>query len=403
MSALEPAPPAAARHPLEVSLWICASACLLFSLVSISLVQFFLGLAIVLLIVLWALRRRRLRLPGFAWPLGAYVVWSLVASALSRDPETSFIDSRDLLLVLVVPVVLAAFVSVKSLKTGLWALWASAVVSSVYSIIHYVLHHGPGERARGFMGHYMTQAGLLMLFGSLALALALFLRGGERRLWGLGFVLGLVALAVTLTRSAWIGLTAAAVLLLLIYKPKLLVLVPAVVGLFFLIAPRPMKQRALSIFSRHGFSNEERIEYYRAGLKIIGENPFHGTGPDTVDKVFQYPRYGLSAQARRNVHLHSDVIQIAAERGLPGLAAWLAFLAWAAIGLVRMVRSAGGRLKALAAAALAVLAALFVGGLFEYNFGDSEITSLFYFLITLPFALEALEARRSPAGPEGRP
>jgi O-antigen ligase len=219
----------------------------------------------------------------------------------------------------------------------------------------------------------------------------------------LGFVLCLPALGLTLTRSSWIGLIAAACFLLLLYKPQTLVVIPMLIGLFFLLGPQNMKKRALSIFSSHGYSNSERIEYFKAGIKIIKENPWLGTGPHTVSKVFQYPEYGLSEQAKRNVHLHNNMVQLAAERGLPALAAWLAFLGWALVALMRLFRKDDPSLKAAAAAALAVVVALFVAGFFEYNFGDSEITVLLYFLLTFPFALERLGrreaghvARRSP-------
>ncbi len=381
------------RSSGDIILWASVTACLLFSLISISLVQIFLGLAIVLWVYFLIRRKRRLEVPGFMGPLLVYIAWSLLASALSRDPATSFIDSRELLLALIVPIVMAAFFSARSLAVGILALPVSALATSVYSLARYAIRRAPGERVMGFMGHYMTQAGLLMIFGAAALALVLFLRDRSRWFWGLAFALSLPALGLTLTRSAWIGLVAAVCLVVLLYKPKALVVVPIFVGLFFLFGTQAMKRRALSAFSLYGYSNQERVEYLRAGLKIIADNPLHGTGPRTVSKIFQYPEYGLSEQARKNVHLHNNLIQIAAERGLPALAAWLAFLIWALVDLSKAFRAGDRTLRAMAAASMAVIVALFIAGLFEYNFGDSEITSLFYLLITLPFARRSLALR----------
>jgi len=42
---------------------------------------------------------------------------------------------------------------------------------------------------------------------------------------------------------------------------------------------------------------------------------------------------------------------------------------------------------ACTAGAIAALAALCAAGFFEYNFGDSEVTTLLLFILTLPFAL----------------
>jgi len=51
--------------------------------------------------------------------------------------------------------------------------------------------------------------------------------------------------------------------------------------------------------------------------------------------------------------------------------------------------------SAMAAGALAALVGLFSAGLFEYNFGDSEVVVLFLYLTTVPFALKRLEEESS--------
>jgi O-antigen ligase len=107
--------------------------------------------------------------------------------------------------------------------------------------------------------------------------------------------------------------------------------------------------------------------------------------------VFQNPKYGLSEGAKRNVHLHSNIIQIGAERGIPALLAWLTFIGWAALSLLRLTRDKDPNLRPVTVAALAALIGLFVAGFFEYNFGDSEITVLFLYLITVPFALTKMK------------
>jgi O-antigen ligase len=156
-----------------------------------------------------------------------------------------------------------------------------------------------------------------------------------------------------------------------------------------------MKARAWSIFSLDSYGNRLRFEYMGAGLKIIRDFPLHGTGPDTVDMVFQDPKYGLSSEARRNVHLHNNIIQIAAERGIPALLAWLAFVGWAGASLAGLLKTRDPSVLPFAAAGTAALLAFFAAGLFEYNFGDSEVIVLLLYLMTLPFAARA----KAEAGP----
>ena len=157
-------------------------------------------------------------------------------------------------------------------------------------------------------------------------------------------------------------------------------------GYLFYHSPGHVKRRALSIFDPQSYSNAQRIEYLHAGLKIIGDYPLFGTGPNTVHVIFQKPQYNLSEEARNNVHLHNNLIQIAAERGILTLLTWLGFMAWACLALIRLMRENQDRLLTIfAAAGLAALAGLFAAGFFEYNWGDSEVVTLFLCLITLPF------------------
>lgn len=364
------------------------SAYLLFSMVSISLSQIFISVSFLLWIVLLLKKKITLSFPSFFWPLIAYTVLSLVSSFFSVNPQTSLRDSRELLLFLVIPMVYVAFHKKKEIQTAYLALLGSAFLSTIYSLFYAFTSAYPGERITGFMGHYMTQAGLLLLFSCVSLGYLFLSRRKLKWVWGLGLGLSLVALALTLTRSAWVGLVVGACVILLLYKPPALILVPVAVGLFFVASPKHIQKRALSIFTLRNSTNQIRMEYLQAGLEIIGDFPVWGTGPDTVDMVFKNPKYGLSQLASENVHLHNNILQIAAERGIPALAAWLTFMVWAFLSLVQLLRNKDPTLRFYAGSALAALLALASAGLFEYNFADSEVVTLFLFILTGPFAQE---------------
>jgi O-antigen ligase len=375
---------------ISTSLTLAIAFFLLFTMVSISLSQIFLFLAFVLWLFILIRDKQMPRFPSFFWPLLAYGLLSLLSSFFSVNPEISLKDSRELLLFLVIPIVYCGFTKEKTLRQTQLAFLASACLSILYSYFLFFFRSSPGERVAGFMGHYMTQAGLLLLFCTMALSLFLFSRNKSRYLWGLGFFLALGVLILTLTRSAWLGLVIAVCLLLFLYKPKLLIIVPVALGFFLILSPQHIRQRALSTFSAKTPSNQWRMEYINAGIKIIKDYPLFGTGPDTVDMVFQNPKYGLSELAKQNVHLHSNIIQIASERGIPTLIAWIIFLIWAFISLLKRLDRNQVSTYPFVAAALAALCGFFTAGLFEYNFADSEIVTLFLYLITLPFAFNRI-------------
>jgi len=93
---------------------------------------------------------------------------------------------------------------------------------------------------------------------------------------------------------------------------------------------------------------------------------------------------------RSTSHLHNTPLQIAAERGLVGLAVWLwIFVAFfrRAIVIWRRLPAEPADDRALVLGSLAALVTFLVGGLFEYNFGDTEVLLVAVALMALPFAV----------------
>ncbi len=370
---------------------------LLFSMVSITLSQGFLFLAFICWLIILIQKKQKFTFPSFFWPLLVYAALSLVSSFLSTHPKISIIDSKELLLFLLVPIVYTGFQSETVLKKANLALLVSAYLTCLYSVYFFIFKvPWPQTRIAGFMGQVMTQGGLLLLFCCMALCMFLFSRNKIRYFWGAGFLLSLFALILAITRNAWIGLIIASCLILFLYKPKILIVVPLVILLFYFVSPQKIKKRALSIFNLTHRRNIGRIEYLRVGIKIIKDYPLFGTGPNTVEMVFQDPKYELSERAQKNVHLHNNIIQTAAERGIPTLLAWLTFMGLAFTSLINLLKNKDPTLRPFAVAGLGVLVALFTAGLFEYNFADSEVTALFLYLITIPFSLAKIQEKNIP-------
>lgn len=129
----------------------------------------------------------------------------------------------------------------------------------------------------------------------------------------------------------------------------------------------------------------------RSGAHIVENHPWLGVGPEMVSDV--YPIYKIpDAPMRENPHLHNNLAQIAAERGLPCLLAWLWLIGVGLSASLHAFRDADADEddalgRALAAGSLGLMLAGFVAGLFEYNFGDSEFQMLFLFALAIPFLL----------------
>jgi O-antigen ligase len=218
-------------------------------------------------------------------------------------------------------------------------------------------------------------------------AAARLLYRAEDRVWAaLVMPVMLAALALTFTRSAWVGACAGIALLLVLKDRRLLALLPVAAALFLAVAPAQVTARMWSMFDLRDPTNRDRVAMLKAGTHMVRDHPLTGLGPNMV-KIHYADYREPDAVEPLNVHLHNVPMQIAAERGLPALACWLWFVGALAWDMWRRVTAATAH-RALAAAALAAIVSMLAAGLFEYNFGDSEFLMLFLLLCTLPYAAE---------------
>ena len=360
--------------------------------------------------------RTRPVVPSFFVPLAAYSAWTLLSVAGSADPLASLVDAKEVLLFFVVPAVYglargsrAAILTTVVLSVGA----ATAVIGIVqYAILEY---DHLGQRPLGSMGHYMTYSGLLMLVLGVAGARLLF--AVQDRIWAALVSPALcVALALTFTRSAWVGASVGVSLLFVLRVSQLVAerdvrglarapvaaaVVFALAALGFSVAPAAITDRVYATFDLQDPTNRDRLAMVQVGAGMVRDHPLTGVGPEMVERLYGDYRPENAVNAT-NPHLHNVPLQIAAERGLPALALWVWFVAAAIASLGRRFRQPATR--PLAAAGLAAIASMLAAGMFEYNFGDSEFLMLLLVLITLPAAAERAapgdgDALARPAAP----
>lgn len=355
---------------------------------SIAIAQIFFAVALAAWAATLVVERRRPAAPAWALPLALYAAWTLLSASFSADPRASLADCKQLLLLLLVPLVYDIVDGSSAVPLTTIVLIAGACSALVgigqYGILHY---DNLGQRPRSTLGLYMTFSGLMMLVLNVAVARVLFL--ATSRVWPAVVMPALaVVLALTFARNAWVGWFFAAALLLMMRDFRLTALLPIVAALFFALAPTPVVQRFYSIFDRNDPTSRDRVAMLRAGEQIVRAHPITGVGPNMVERV--YPQYrGSGAILKSTPHLHNVPLQIAAERGLPALALWIWCIAGIAAGARTLFQTAprDGPVRFLAAAALAGVVSMLGAGMFEHNFGDSEFLMLFLVIVTLTFAV----------------
>lgn len=321
-------------------------------------------------------------------PAGLWFAWCLV-SALASDAVGAAIGQLgDVFILLLIPMVLTLGTADRWHRL-LIALAVTSSLSSAAALVQVARVGGPllEARVQGLHSHYMTYAGwtlavVLLLIGDLLVA-----RNSGRWRWQMPVVaLHLLALLLSLTRNAWVGLAAALALATVLWRPKILLAAPLAAVVAIAVLPGAVRERVVSIADLDQHANRDRLAMAEAGLAMIADHPLTGVGPGQVKQ--HYPAYRTEEAVRDRVsHLHNNPMMIAAELGLPAVAIWASFLVIFGIGIARDLRREDHPAPEVSAGCVLAVTGLTTAGFFEYNWGDSEIWMLTMVVLAAPAAI----------------
>ena len=265
--------------------------------------------------------------------------------------------------------------------------------------------YGRDRRATGFYNHWTTYAESLLLIGSVALGL--FVALPKRRSRN-GLLLGLAlagicgALLLSVTRASWLSFLLSALLIAALgLSRRALVLIgicmiPVVLGGLFLL----QQKRQVGFFDKKDDSIAWRQKIWNEGFHLLTSSPRHlavGVGMDSIKA--RWRQWDLFEGGKLPMgHMHSDYLQIALERGVPALLAWLwllgtyAWTLWRTHGQLPVDDFIG---RGIILGALGGLLGFLTSGMVHYNWGDSEVVMIFYLIMGLSLAVRRLCTSRS--------
>jgi putative inorganic carbon (hco3(-)) transporter len=375
------------------------------TLVSIAVSQIFLLVSGTLFILGRLRKLHPIYLPPILLPVSAFVIATFMSLALSPDPAEGAASIRKLVLFCSILLVASVFRTSKEIMrvlTGIVAISALAALLSFYQLAEnlrtvstmkktygmnapeaysYFIY---GRRMTGFMSHWMTFSGEQMLVFSMMTSLLLFSPFAKKKWWWVSYVLIGFSLILGCVRGAWIGTLVAFGFLLYLKSKTWLICLPLLILFLSFVLPWEVVYRGRTAFD---LSRESRFFQWRTGWNMIKTHPWKGVGPNRISTTFdRYKPQGEPTPPGWHGHLHNNFIQFAAERGIPCMIVWC-WLMWTwgyrLLSLGRIQQDSFA--QALCWGGCACVLALVTAGLFEFNFGDSEVLMLFLFLGTAPF------------------
>jgi O-antigen ligase len=389
----------------QIPLWLAGAAAAT-TVVSIAAFEILLGLALVAALLTKS-ARAQWRWPPVTLPLCLWFGLTIVSAAASGDAHAAFPQIKKFYVYLMLFLVYALFRTIAQVRVLVVAWTLAASLSALWSFVQLTrkvqaaraIHEDfylayIDSRITGFMGHWMTFSGHMIIALMFVGALLFFSpsrRGaaseigtGALILAGLLMMAGLIA---AYTRSMWLGAIAGGAYLIWTWRRWMVLAIPAAIALVLWINPFEVRERALSVFQPHGEidSNEHRVVTRKIGWEMIKAHPWLGVGPEEVFK--QYKNY-IPASVTLPLpngyygHLHNIYVHYAAERGVPAMLALMWMLGQALFDFIRGLRGLprGWRGRSekgwVLHGAVAAMIAVLVSGWYELNLGDSEVLGM---------------------------
>ena len=267
---------------------------------------------------------------------------------------------------------------------------------------------GRDWRGTGFYGNFVTYAEMLQLI--IALAVGLFVSLPFKRSWQGALLLAALAgfgfaLVLTVTRASWLSCLISTLIIFLVGGGRRAIIIGGVVAIPLILAGLLILQqkRNVSFIDKADQSTTWRETVWAEGFALLVSKPRHlliGVGMDSIKR--RWRSWGMFDNGKIPWgHMHSNLLQIALERGVPALLLWLALLGVYARTIWRSLK-ARDKLewieRGVLLGALGGLAGFFTSGLVHYNWGDSEVIMVFYAIMGLSLAIfrhtQAINAKR---------
>lgn len=244
-----------------------------------------------------------LRVPRLFWPLGLYVFAAIASMVARLDFAGSSIQLalRTLVLLFMMLLVSNLVPTVPILERTLYILIGGFTIVALYAMADYFLYHRytlslfaglEGIQDKNASGYYLMMMLFFAMFFLLSRSIPLF---GKALMIGAAAVC-LVAILLTLSRSALVGIVAGLGMVFVLYyhrvSKRTVALVLALLIVVAVATPSTFRDRLSTTFdftAKHGSSNSSRIVLLTAGWRMYEANPVWGIGMGRFDE--NLPKY----------------------------------------------------------------------------------------------------------------
>lgn len=325
-----------------------------------------------------------------------YIFFEIISRFFAVYPDGAFVNLKRLLLFLIFYVSI-----IKIIKTEILVklLLINAIVLSIISIteiINYsikfeeMISEIPFSEIRIDYFNYPITSAEIKMMSLLSLIPAAFLKDSFiiRRKYLILIMLPIfISMMLTQSRNVFLAFFLCLLVYGIVINRKFLIVYIILLIAGALILPDKYTYRIKSITDMTHLSNKSRLEMWTVGWKMFKDHPLTGVADSHIREI--YETYKKPEESSEGVHLHSNFMMILATTGIFGFAGFILMFTAIFIKQIEYYRkSVMLKEKMLIFGSILVFISFQISGIFEWNFGDHEVMTVYFFLISVPFVLK---------------
>jgi len=203
----------------------------------------------------------------------------------------------------------------------------------------------------------------------------------------------LFSLFLTQSRNVYLAVLVSIIIYGIFRNWKFLVTFILFMSILWTFAPQSVKERTKSIFDLNHPSNKSRLVMWDVGMQVFRDHPIIGVGDNEITKV--YKLYKTPEFHGEGSHFHSNIVMILVTTGILGFIFYMLFWISLFYYSVRDCRNAIDEFdRTLLWGIILSMISFHISGIFEWNFGDWEVATLLYYIVSLIFVLKTINLNK---------
>jgi O-antigen ligase len=331
--------------------------------------------------------------------IGIFIFLFFITDFISRIfaviPDGAYVGLKRFLLFLIFYCMIIKINDKKTLNKILIVILSVFTLISVYEIILYAVNFSEQTKnmnisnMRLYAFSYFITTGEMKMLLFITLFPLIFVKEKifiPKKYLIISLSIIFIAMYLTQSRNVFLAVFICFIIFGIIINRKFLIYLTIFIAVVLLVIPSQFRQRIASIVDPTHPSNESRLIMWNVGWQMFKDHPFAGVGDNEITQV--YKMYKIPEFHGEGSHLHSNYMMVLATKGIFGFIFYIALFITLFLKHFKYFKNSKDKVdRYLIFGCILAMISFHISGIFEWNYGDWEVLTLFLFIVSIPFVL----------------